>query len=206
MKTIFWNVDTQFDFMRPEGKLYVQDAYKIEPNLEKITGLAKEKQIVVVNTADWHNKDSKEISDKPDMRTTFPEHCMAGSEGAEFVPATKPKNAYVIDWNGIKLDKSRLRKVREIVLRKDAFDVFEGNPYADSVVKLLNPKKAFVYGVAANVCVNYAVLGLLEREVDVYVPLGAIKELPNIPVKGIYQNWDKEGAKIIGVNDVAVYI
>lgn len=82
MKPIFWNVDTQFDFMRPEGKLYVQDAYKIEPNLEKLTSLAGEMNIVVVNTADWHNKNSREISDKPDWQKTFPEHCMAGSEGA----------------------------------------------------------------------------------------------------------------------------
>ncbi len=42
---IFWNVDTQYDFMRPDGKLYVQDAEQIEPNLEYLTRLAAERNI-----------------------------------------------------------------------------------------------------------------------------------------------------------------
>ena len=29
MKTIFWNVDTQKDFMDPDGKLPIQDASEI---------------------------------------------------------------------------------------------------------------------------------------------------------------------------------
>ena len=62
MKTIFWNVDTQYDFMRAKGKLYVSEAEKIETNLAQLTSLAKTNGIKVVNTADWHNKHSKEIS------------------------------------------------------------------------------------------------------------------------------------------------
>jgi nicotinamidase-related amidase len=32
-RVIFWDVDTQYDFMRADGKLYVPDAEHIIPNL-----------------------------------------------------------------------------------------------------------------------------------------------------------------------------
>ena len=104
MKTIFWNVDTQYDFMRPDGKLPVKDANLIEPNLKKLTEFAEKNNYQVVNTADWHNSKSEEISDNPNYRTTFPQHCMIRTEGAEFIQATKPKDPYMIDWQDDKID------------------------------------------------------------------------------------------------------
>ena len=56
MKIIFWNVDTQKDFMNKDGKLYVQGAEEIKSNLKRLTNLAKAYNITVVNTGDYHNK------------------------------------------------------------------------------------------------------------------------------------------------------
>ncbi|MDP3882354.1 MAG: cysteine hydrolase family protein [Nanoarchaeota archaeon] len=192
MRTIFWNVDTQYDFMRPDGKLYVQGAERIEGNLAKLTELAATKGIKVVNTADWHNKDSKELSENPDFIQTFPEHCMENTLGAKFVPATSPQNAYWIDWREYYLNSKEIEERRNIVLFKDKFDVFAGTPHADSVLEILAPERVVVYGVATNVCVNDAVLGLLERRVEVYVPIDSIKELPNLPLP--YETWKARGA------------
>ena len=64
MKTIFWNVDTQIDFMKPYGKLPVaggEGAEDIEQNLEYLTDIATEENIQVVNTADYHNENSEEL-------------------------------------------------------------------------------------------------------------------------------------------------
>ena len=85
---IFWNVDTTKDFMINGGELYVTDAELILPNLANLTQYAKEKNIKVVNTADWHTKDSEEISENPNWVTTFPLHCPKYGLGAEFVPET----------------------------------------------------------------------------------------------------------------------
>jgi len=200
MKTIFWNVDTQYDFMRSEGKLYVRGAEQIEGNLAKLTGLARKKGIKVVNTADWHNKNTEEIADKPNFIQTFPEHCMQNTLGAKFVLATNPENPYEIDWGKDRLDEGEILQRRNLILYKDKFDVFRGTPYAEKVLELIKPERAVVYGVATNVCVDCAVRGLLERRVQVYVPVDAIKELPNLPLP--YENWQRCGAVLTTTNEI----
>ena len=42
-KIIFWDVDTQADFVLPGGKLYVPGAEKLLPNLALLIGAASEK-------------------------------------------------------------------------------------------------------------------------------------------------------------------
>ncbi|HLC55220.1 MAG TPA: cysteine hydrolase family protein [Candidatus Nanoarchaeia archaeon] len=208
MKTIFWNVDTQYDFMRTgedggyKGKLAVLGAQAIEPQLERLTSLAERKNLQVVNTADWHTKDSKELSATPDFKTTFPEHCMIGSYGAEFIPATQPRDPYILDWRDGELHPASVRRSRNIVLYKDHFDIFQGSPHAERVLELLKPERAVVYGVATNVCVNYAVQGLLERHIEVYVPVDAIKELPNLPLDPVLAAWQQKGAKLTTVGEL----
>src|SRR3989344_4668526 len=167
-KTIFWNVDTQYDFMKPDGKLSIAGATEIEGNLEHLTSLAASRGIKVVNTADYHHTNSRELSATPDYKTTFPAHCLEKTPGAEFIDATKPENPYVIHWMGmdeghwkwpIPPDPAKIKEHRNIVLYKDEFDAFHptGAPYTDKVLQVLTPQRAIVYGVATNVCVDFAV-------------------------------------------------
>lgn len=200
---IFWNVDTQFDFVSPDGKLYVAGAELLKPNWEKLTQLAKTNLITVVNTADWHYPGSAELSTNPDFINTFPEHCMANSAGAEYIEETKPENPFVIDWeteNYISKNKVDTINQRNIIVRKDAFDVFSGNPYTEQLLKLLSPETIIVYGVTTNVCVNDAVVGLAKRGKNVIVVENAIKELPNIPLP--FENWKKLGVKMMNLDKI----
>lgn len=220
MKTIFWNVDTQYDFMRSDetfrGTLAIPGAREIEGNLEKLTNLAKEKKITVVNTADWHTEESREISKNPDYRETFPTHCIQWTKGAEYVPATglMKEDVFYVEhdikyWHGYFADLAEeLSELEEfdVVIYKDHFDVFQGNPYTNDILKALEPEAAVVYGVATNVCVNYAVLGLLERGIKVYVPTDAIKELPGLPLEEVLSKWKEKGARLIKTEDVKNYL
>ncbi len=215
MKAILWNVDTQYDFMRDDadyhGKLVVAKAHLIEPCLAQLTMLGEKYSLKVVNTADDHDSNTEEISANPDYRETFPEHCMRGTLGAEYVPATLPKNPLVIDWRGDTIDDAALLDYRNLVIRKDAFDVFKGkpwSPHADRMLDVVKPEIAIVYGVATNVCVDYAVKGLLDRHVRVFVPTDAIKELPEelsgVKLEAILESWKdyKAGATLISTADV----
>lgn len=212
MKTIFWNVDTQYDFMRDDelfhGALAIPGAREIEGNLEKLTKLAKEKNILTVNTADWHTESSKELSDTPDYKITFPKHCMEFTLGAMYILATEPTRwSMYIDWR-VK-DDSFLEVIKQvsnasvdIVILKDHFDVFQGNPYTERILDSIKPETAVVYGVATNVCVNYAVLGLLERGIKVYVPTDAIKELPGLPLEEVLNSWKEKGAVLTTAGEI----
>ncbi|WP_321372153.1 isochorismatase family cysteine hydrolase [uncultured Draconibacterium sp.] len=198
---IFWNVDTQVDFVEPDGKLYVSGAEKLKPIWEQLTDLAKEKGISVVNTADFHYPESAELSDKPDFVNTFPQHCMANTPGAEYVAETQPENPVVFNWDNDYDTFDSVREERNTIIRKDAFDVFVGNPYTDNILKILSPKIVVVYGVTTNVCVNDAVVGLSKRMKRVIVLEDAIKELPNIPLP--FDDWEKLGIEMMTFEDFA---
>lgn len=198
---LFWNVDTQVDFMDADGKLYVQDAESIKKVLRKLTTFAKDQDITVVNTCDWHHDDSLELSDSPDFITTFPPHCMANTTGASYVEETKP--APPIQWLPWDQENISTELVeRNVVIQKDRFDVFEGNPYADDFVKGLarrGIKNIAVYGVATNVCVAAAVEGLYSRGFKVSIVQDAIKELPGIP--NPLEGWkDNDEIEVLGSN------
>jgi nicotinamidase/pyrazinamidase len=211
---IFWNVDTQMDFIWDDdtfkGSLVVPGAMDIIDNLERLTNLATDKNIRVVNTMDWHNSDSKEISDHPNFMTTFPAHCLKLTQGSLFIPQTTPyrKNIHIgwepkgINWC-LDLDG---RIDRDIIIQKDHFDVFEGNHHTDLILKCLNPYTVIVYGVATDVCVNYAVLGLVERGREVFVVEDAIKELNSDGLEDIFDNWKSRGVTLIKTVDVKNYL
>ncbi len=201
METIFWNVDTQYDFMRNDkGALPVPGAKEIERNLEKLTHIAKIKRLKVINTADWHKRNSEELSDNPDFKKTFPPHCLEYTRGAEFIPITSPVNPYKVHWEDNELDLDEIREERNIVIYKDKFDVFSGNYKTEKILEAINPDRAVVYGVATNVCVDFAVKGLLKKGIKVYIPTDAIKELPNLPLP--FNNWRKLGAKLTKTKDI----
>ena len=214
MKTIFWNVDTQYDFMRNDetfrGSLAITGAGEIEGNLEFLTKLAAARMKKVVNTADMHTLQSPEISVNPDFKTTFPAHCLRGTIGAAYIPATIPEAPYIIDWAAPRFDSQRVQDARNIVLYKDRFDIFhpQGAPHTLKVLEIIKPDRVIVYGVATNVCVDFAVRGLLNfhRGIEVYVPADAIKELPNLPLDEMLDAWRDAGTKLIRTNEVAKYL
>ncbi|WP_297098639.1 isochorismatase family cysteine hydrolase [uncultured Draconibacterium sp.] len=203
-KLIFWNVDTQVDFVEPGGKLYVEGAEKIKPLWQQITDFAKQKNIRVVNTADFHYPESAELSDNPDFVNTFPQHCMANTAGAEYVAETQPEDAVEFDWDKDYDSFDAVESARNTVIRKDAFDVFAGNPYTDNILQMLSPETVVVYGVTTNVCVNDAVVGLSKRVKRVIVLKDAIKELPNIPLP--FEEWEKLGVEMMTFEDLAAHL
>lgn len=200
---LFWNVDTQKDFINPSGKLYVKGADKLKPVLKKLTLLAEQNSIRVINSADHHLYNSSEIDSSPDFVKTFPEHCMAGTEGAEFIDETNPEDPVIFDWNKeylITPELLNLESYRNFIIRKDKFDVFSGNPWTENIVNLINPETVVVYGVTTNVCVEHAVKGLLKKVKKIIVIEDAIKELPNIPLP--FEYWEKRGVELIKLNEL----
>src|SRR5947209_7366258 len=66
-RVIFWDVDTQYDFMKADGKLYVPDAEHIIPNLRKLTDYAHGHGVRIVASANDHVLPALEVLDPQDV-------------------------------------------------------------------------------------------------------------------------------------------
>jgi len=197
--TIFFNIDTQKDFLNSDGALYVKDAELIKPELLRLTEIADQNNIKVINTADFHTDQSKEISETPDFVNTFPKHCMIGSDGTVFIEETIPfaTDSYIIHYTDSKIDEKQFNFARNIIIFKDAFDVFAGNKLTDDALVLIQKdiivENIVVYGVATNICVAFAIDGLLKRKFKVFLVMDAIKGLPGSSLEDLYVKWLDQG-------------
>ena len=85
---ILWDVDTQVDFIDPDGKLAVPGAAAVVPAMARLVGWARASGIAHVASADDHELTDPEISDEPDFTSTFPPHCLRGTPRR---PARSPR-------------------------------------------------------------------------------------------------------------------
>src|SRR5438132_1666845 len=165
-RVIFWDVDTQYDFMHADGKLYVPEAERIITNLQRLTNYAHGHGIRIVASADDHVMGHPEISDSPDWQSTFPAHCMRGTAGQKKIPETALRDPLVIEpaRADAKALAARLRAHQgDVLFHKHRFDVFT-NENVPTVLDVLAPDDIVLYGVATDVCDKAAVEGLLESD------------------------------------------
>jgi nicotinamidase/pyrazinamidase len=161
---ILWDVDTQVDFMLPEGKLYVPGAEETIPAMRQLVAAAREAGIVHVASADDHELTDPEISDEPDFRNTYPPHCLRGTRGAQKIPETEQADPLPLALIPFPpgLIPGLIGGRRELLLLKKNFNVFT-NPNAEALLDALDPDEIVVFGVATDVCNDAAIVGFLQR-------------------------------------------
>ena len=140
--TVFWDVDTQFDFMEPQGKLYVPGAETIIEKVSQTRRFALDSGYSILADIDWHSAENPEISDTPDFERTFPPHCMAGEGGAERVGYLGEAPIEYVDIEKMPTEAIERLVGKEqfhIVVKKESLDVFE-NPNTAELLSLVAPK------------------------------------------------------------------
>ncbi|MCE2433158.1 MAG: cysteine hydrolase [Candidatus Latescibacteria bacterium] len=191
---IFWDVDTQYDFIMPDGKLYVTASEKRLPNLKKLTDHARQRGIPIFGSVDNHQITDPEISDNPDFLETFPPHCIAGTSGQKKVSETQPQNPLWIDPDA---QGDLIREVQkhrgEIIFRKQRFDVFT-NPNVEPVLNAIKPDRIALYGVALDVCNAYAI--------PIQLVLDATQAID--PERGdrMVAEWRRQGVEIVSTDEI----
>jgi len=206
--TIFWDVDTQVDFMLPSGTLPVPGAPGLLPNLGRLTAAARAAGITIVHTADDHEPQDEEISAAPDFVETFPAHCLHGTPGADRLPETAaPPGAADIPPDGVGVDMAAVAASPEVVLRKNRFDAFS-NPSAAPLLRALAPETVVVYGVALEVCDRYAVEGMLapDPRLDIVVVEDAVAALDPTRGKELLEDWRRRGVRVLSTDQVLLEI
>jgi nicotinamidase/pyrazinamidase len=162
--TILWDVDTQVDFIEPGGKLYFEGAEEAKPAMALLVGAARAAGLVHVASADDHELSDPEISEDPDLESTWPPHCLRGTRGAEKIPETKqldPLPLPLVPVPGAIL-RRQLDGRREILIPKKHFDPFT-NPNTETMLDMLDPDEILLFGVATDICDDVAVRALLRR-------------------------------------------
>ncbi|MCA1686659.1 MAG: isochorismatase family protein [Planctomycetia bacterium] len=164
---VFVDVDTQRDFLEPDGALYVPGSEGILGNLARLTGFARRHAIPVLATACSHSHDDPEIA-------RFGPHCMAGTPGERRVSATARDGGTVLGPSG----RYSGSIPAHLTIQKRELDVFR-HPEADLVVALYQRDRPtfVVYGVATEYCVAAAVLGLIDRGGKVAVVADAVRAI-----------------------------
>jgi nicotinamidase/pyrazinamidase len=203
---LFWDVDTQYDFMRADGKLYVPGAESIIPNLRRLTAHAHEHGIRIVASADDHVPGHRELSDAPDWTATFPPHCMHGTPGQAKIPETALRDPLVVEpapADAVAL-AARIRAHRgDLLLHKHWFDVFS-NPNTEIVLEALAPEAVALYGVATDVCDRYAIEGLLDRrpQLPIFAVTDAMKPIHADAAERLFAAWRSRGVRFVTTDDV----
>jgi nicotinamidase/pyrazinamidase len=189
-EVIFWDVDTQTDFMLPGGKLYVPGAEKLIPNLKRLVDAAREGRVFLVADACVHSPTDEEFKQ-------WPPHCLAGTPGAEMIQETMTENPFVIpNEPGVELPED-LETYGHVLLEKNTLDVFD-NPNTEELLKRLNPRAEYaVFGVVTEYCVRLAAKGLLERGHRVALVTDAIQTLNPADGKRALDELTAKGARLI---------
>src|SRR6266436_3163422 len=128
-KLIFWEVDTQADFMLPGGQLYVSGAEKLLPNIRKLTDATRQGRVFLVSHGCYHTKDDPEFA-------TFPPHCVKGTPGSAYVPEAMTEKVLTVPNEAEAKLPRDLTPYQQIHLEKQTLDVFESR-HADELVKRL---------------------------------------------------------------------
>jgi nicotinamidase/pyrazinamidase len=195
---ILWDVDTQVDFMLPEGKLYVPQAEETVPAMARLVEAARAAGIVHVASADDHELTDEEISESPDYRTTYPPHCLRGTRGARKIPETEQEDPVPITFDRL---PERYFAGREFLLLKKNFDVFT-NPNTERLLEWLDPDEIVVFGVATDVCDDAAIRGFLERGLHVQFVEDAARGLDESRVAASTTAWREAGVGFTTVDEV----
>ena len=187
---VIWDVDTQVDFMEPDGKLYVPGAAERRVEMGRLVAAAREAGVVHVASADDHLLTDAEISDTPDFAAAFPPHCMRATHGAEKISETLQTAPVVLDAHAL----SELAPSREFLLLKQSTDVFT-NPNAAALLDFLEPSEVIVFGVATDVCDHAAIIGMRDRGWSVAFVEDAASGLSADRVAACIAEWRGRGVR-----------
>ena len=197
-RVIYWDVDTQVDFMLPGGKLYVPGAEKLIPNLRRLTDQARKDRVFLVSDACLHAPDDAEFQ-------RFPPHCVRGTSGAEMITETVAETFLILPNRREAAVPNDLSAYQQVILEKQTLDVFD-NPHTETVIERLKQftdadAEFIIFGVATEYCVRCVAKGLLGRGRRVSLVEDAIKTFKEEDGRGALAEMKSLGARMVATRE-----
>jgi nicotinamidase/pyrazinamidase len=191
MTTVFFDVDTQFDFLYPAGSLYVAGAERVVAGIELLNQYAAAHGILLISTVDAHAEDD------PEFRQ-WPPHCIAGTLGQHKPAGTLLDNRVVIPNRDQPVS---LAGVQQIVLEKQTVDAF-ATATLPRVLEAIGEARFVVYGVVSEICVLNAARGLLKAGFPVTIVSDAVKELSAADATRAFEGLRSQGVSLTTISSV----
>jgi nicotinamidase/pyrazinamidase len=166
VNTVFFDVDTQIDFLYPAGALYVPGAENVVKQIAALSRFAGSHEIPVVSTMDAHTEDD------PEFRA-WPPHCILGVMGQHKPETTLLSRRVILPNASVAFN---VDGAQQILLEKQTFDCFT-NVNLTGLLERLDAKRYVVYGVVTEICVKFAALGLLRTGKRVELVTDAVRSL-----------------------------
>ena len=185
MKTVFFDVDTQIDFVFPAGALYAPGAADIVRTIAELNRYARANAIPVISTMDAHSENDPEFHE-------WPAHCVVGTVGQQKPSATLLDNRIVIPTRDT---AERVDTASQILLEKVHLDCFT-NPNLEWILEALSADRYAVYGVVTEVCVSFAAFGLLQRGKRVEIVTDAVCALSEEAEGETLKRFRREGGAL----------
>jgi nicotinamidase/pyrazinamidase len=161
MRTVFFDIDTQIDFLLPAGALYAPGAEKIIGTVARLNHHAAKHRILLVSTVDAHSEDD------PEFRV-WPHHCVVGTMGQQKPASTLLEKRVIVPNSPCSLSLDD-----QILLEKQTFSALS-NVNFTLLLDHFAAERYVVYGVVTEVCVKFAAFGLLETGKRVEIVADAI--------------------------------
>lgn len=191
-------VDLQNDFM-PSGALSVKEGDRIISPINKLASQFYRKGRTIILTQDWHPPNHYSFASTHNLKPytpyysdgigpiLWPDHCVQGSNGAEFHRAVKITYANAI-----------IRKGSHITV--DSYSIFIENDKKTSTglagyLHELGKKRIFICGLALDYCVYYSAIDGRNLNFEVVIPIDlsiAIDSPPGHLSKALNHMVEKE--------------
>jgi nicotinamidase/pyrazinamidase len=182
MRTVFFDIDTQIDFVYPAGALYVPGAEHILPVVAELNRRAP----VVISTMDAHSEDDPEFQ-------IYPHHCVVGTAGQHKPAITLLDQRATVP--------TATDGVRQFMLEKQKLDCFS-SPHLLPLLDQLGADRYVVYGVVTEICVRCAAFGLLKTGKPVELATDAVKALDEQKAHEMLSEFTAAGGRLTTSRDI----
>jgi len=191
MNTVYFDIDTQIDFLFPAGSLYVPGAQQLTPALHRLNHHAAKHGHPLVSSMCAHTEDDPEFKQ-------WPAHCVIGTVGQLKPAETLLEKRAVI---GVAPGDYRTHGAQQILFEKNQLDITT-SPNFRPLVTRLAADRYVVYGVVTEYCVCFAALALLETGKPVSLVTDAIQTLRAEDSAKTLSEFTARGGRLATVDEV----
>jgi len=191
---ILVDMNTQCDFLLPNGATPVANRAQVLPNIRRLMNWGRIQDLPVVSSLECHRPG--------EFTNGLPPHCLDYSNGQKKLPFTlMPRRIILHGDNTLDLPLEPFRRYQQLIFSKRQVD-FLTNPKADRLVNAVAVGYFIVFGALAEQCIKAGALGLLTRRHRVVVVTDACGCWCPTEADLAFRQMDAKGAILVSTEEL----